>query len=188
MVLDAIKSTVTCSGLPHIKECTLVAPPTQMERYWTLMWDYIPMDSIARPLAGCTYLTVNDGISPCIAPPRVTSFQCTSSATHFTLSCNSTDSPVTSVTWVKDGTNLTIDGTLYQPIQTETHRRYSVCTNTLVSTGNLDSMVGNHIRIVSNSFGSSSQSIVIAGMHVQCCLQSGIVYSFWLVDAYWHRM
>ena len=116
-----------------------------------------------------------------IAPPRVTSFQRTSSTTHFTLSCYSTNSPATSVTWVKDDTNLTIDGSLYQLTQTVTYRRGASYTNTLVSTDSLDNVVGSHTCIVSNRFGSSSRSTVIAGGLI---LEVSRVYKMCLCNSY----
>ena len=52
-----------------------------------------------------------------IAAPNVTSLQRTNSTTNLTLTCTSTNSPATNVTWMKDGDTLDIDGVMFESWQ-----------------------------------------------------------------------
>ena len=88
------------------------------------------------------------------AAPTITSFQRVRSATHFTLTCTSTNSPATDVTWMRDGYILPIDGVMNQFYQTVTSRRSSTYHNTLVVDDTTDNITGNYTCRVNNAFGS----------------------------------
>ena len=59
-----------------------------------------------------------------------------------TLTCTSTDSPATTVTWTRDGDTLTVDGIAYSMTQTVTDRSASTYENvlTLPATGDISGM------------------------------------------------
>ena len=102
---------------------------------------------------------------PHTVPPRVTSLYRTSSTTNLTLTCTSTSSPATTVTWMKDDDTLDIDGEKYKTYQTVTNRRTSTYQNTLVV---VDDDIENITDIyytcrVTNRFGSSSDYLFVRG-------------------------
>ena len=66
---------------------------------------------------------------PSSAPPTVSSL--TYDSDTQTLTCTSTDSPATNVTWTKEGNTLTVDGTTYNMTQTVIDRRTSTYENVL---------------------------------------------------------
>ena len=79
------------------------------------------------------------------------------------LICTSTHSPATTVTWMRDGHPLTIDGTTYQLMQTVTNRRESTYENVLTINDQLSS-VGHIFRCtVINVLGSSSEELQALG-------------------------
>ena len=102
------------------------------------------------------------------AAPSVTSFQSTSSTTNLTLTCTSTNSPATNVTWMKDGDTLDIDGVKYKTYQTVTNRRTSTYQNTLVvdNDDDIENITGNYTCRVSNKFGSSSRDLTVRGTYI----------------------
>ena len=65
------------------------------------------------------------------APPTVTSLNF--DPVGVVLTCISTGSPATIVTWMREGEELTIDGTVYTATQTVTNRRESTYENVLTS-------------------------------------------------------
>ena len=97
------------------------------------------------------------------AAPRVTRLYRTSSTTNLTLTCISTNSPATNVTWMKDGDTLDIDGVKYKTYQTVTNRRTSTYQNTLVVDDDIENITGNYTCRVTNRFGSSSSDLTIRG-------------------------
>ena len=72
-----------------------------------------------------------------------------------TLTCTSTGSPATTVTWTKDGDTLTVDGTTYSMTQNVTDRSASTYENvfTLPATGDIS---GTYSCQVGNALGNSS--------------------------------
>ena len=97
------------------------------------------------------------------AAPNVTSLQRTRSTTNLTLTCTSTSSPATNVTWMKDGDTLDIDGVKYKTYQTVTNRRESTYQNTLVVDDDIENITGNYTCNVTNRFGNSTSDLTITG-------------------------
>ena len=87
------------------------------------------------------------------APPAVSNL--TYDSASRTLTCTSTDSPATTVTWTKDGDTLTVNGTTYNVTQTLADRRTSTYENvlTLPTTGDISGMYGCQ---VGNALGDSN--------------------------------
>ena len=83
--------------------------------------------------------------------------------TH-TLTCVSTGSPATTVSWVKDGVPLSIDGSTYQLTQTITDRVSSTYSNVLtVSETAPTGIAGTYTCTVSNDLGSESINLTVVG-------------------------
>ncbi len=77
----------------------------------------------------------------------------------FTLTCTSTGSPATTVTWMKDGSPLVIDGTTYSMEQTVTGRSTSIYDNVL-TIGDRGSSFGTYSCEVTSALGSSGPTSV----------------------------
>ena len=87
----------------------------------------------------------------------------TFNATTRTLTCISMGGPATDVTWRMGGSELTVDGSLYQFMQTLTDRTTSTYTNvlTIVST-DLTTIIGSNFTCeVENTRGRGSMNITI---------------------------
>ena len=84
---------------------------------------------------------------------------------HRTLTCESTGSPATSVSWMKDGDLLTTDGpTGYILTQTVTDRPSSTYSNVLtVSETTTGGVASTYTCIVANDLGSHARKIVAIG-------------------------
>ena len=83
----------------------------------------------------------------------------------YTLTCVSTSSPPTIVSWDKDGVPLSIDGSTYQLTQTITDRATSTYSNVLtVSETAPMGVAGNYTCNISNQIGSSTEKISVVGM------------------------
>ena len=82
-----------------------------------------------------------------------------------TLTCVSTVSPATTVSWMKDGQPLTVeDSTYYTLTQTVTDRATSTYSNVLtVSEEVPGSVAGTYNCTVSNELGSDSREVVAVG-------------------------
>ena len=100
------------------------------------------------------------------AAPHVTSLQRTNSTTNLALTCTSTYSPATDVTWMKDGDVLDIDGVKYKTYQTVTDRQNSTYQNILVVDDDIENVTGNYTCQVTNRFGSSSRDLTIRGSYI----------------------
>ena len=98
-----------------------------------------------------------------IAAPRVTSLQRTNSTTNLTLTCTSTFSPATNVTWMKDGDVLNIDGVKYKTYQTVTNRQNSTYKNILVVDDVIENITGTYTCNVTNRLGNSSNILTVRG-------------------------
>ena len=80
-----------------------------------------------------------------------------------TLTCVSTGSPATTVSWEKDGVPLSIDGSTYQLTQTVTDRTTSTYSNVLTVSETVP-IAGSYICSISNEIGSTSSSVIVEGM------------------------
>ena len=81
-----------------------------------------------------------------------------------TLTCTSIGSPATTVSWVKDGVPLSIDGSTYQLTQTITDRVSSTYSNVLtVSETAPTGIAGTYTCTVSNDLGTDSSSVTAVG-------------------------
>ena len=81
-----------------------------------------------------------------------------------TLTCVSTGSPPTRVVWMKDGLNLTTDGSHYSLSQTVTDRAASTYSNVLtVKQSTPGGVPGTYTCIVSNDLGSVNMTRVAVG-------------------------
>ena len=102
-------------------------------------------------------------INSVTATPRVTNLRRTSSTTNLTLTCTSTYSPATTVTWMKDGDTLDIDGVKYKTYQTVTSRQSSTYQNVLVVDDVIENITGTYTCKVTNKFGSSNRVLTVRG-------------------------
>ena len=72
-----------------------------------------------------------------------------------TLTCTSTRSPATNVTWMREGVELTTDGTVYTATQSVTNRRESTYANMLTIATVDDTTVGTYSCSVTNTLGTA---------------------------------
>ena len=98
------------------------------------------------------------------AAPLVTALEHTISSSLYTLTCTSTGSPPTTVTWTKDGETLITDGTTYSLTQTLVNRVTSTYNSTLTVEASFADILGEYSCSVMNSIGTSNvQQIKIQG-------------------------
>ena len=90
------------------------------------------------------------------AAPHVMAMQHNISSSLSTLTCTSTGSPPTNVTWMKDGETLITNGTTYSLTQTLVDRVNSTYKNTLTIEANVEYVVGEYSCKVANSIGTSN--------------------------------
>ena len=113
--------------------------------------------------------------SPTTEPPSITNL--TYQKESRTLTCMSTGSPATTVSWMKDGQPLTIDGSIYHLTQTVTDRVSSTYSNVLtVSEAAPSGVAGTYNCTVTNELGSDSREVVAVGRS----LPRAMDYSFLL--------
>ena len=94
-------------------------------------------------------------------PPTITDL--TYDEESRTLTCVSTGSPATTVSWMKDGLSID-DSTHYTMTQTVTDRASSTYSNVLtVSEGAPGGVAGTYTCTVSNELGSDSKVLVAVG-------------------------
>ena len=84
-------------------------------------------------------------------------------ATTRTLTCISMDGPATNVTWKMGGSELTVDGSMYQFMQTLTDGTTSTYTNVLtIVSSDLTTIIGSNFTCeVENSRGRAAMNITI---------------------------
>ena len=86
---------------------------------------------------------------------------------YLTLNCTSTGSPATTVIWTLNGTELTIDGTIYHQTQSVIDRRRSTYENLLNVSITTDTTPGIYGCTVTNRLGiSNMETIMVKGMVV----------------------
>ena len=90
-------------------------------------------------------------ISP--APPTIMGL--TFDPITMTLTCISTGSPATIVTWIREGEELTTNGTVYTATQAVTNRRESTYENVLTIATIDATTVGTYSCSVENTLGTS---------------------------------
>ena len=94
-------------------------------------------------------------------PPRITHLGFTHGHISSTLTCISTGSPATNVTWMRDGQPLTIDGSTYQMTQTVANRRLSTYENVLIINRAPSDIIGNTYNCtVINALGRASKTLI----------------------------
>ena len=104
-------------------------------------------------------------VLPRTAPPQVSNFMFTFGSSSSNLTCTSTGSPATTVTWMRDEQPLTIDGITYQLTQTVTDRAESSYENVLTIEEALSTVVEHYYScIVSNMNGNASEHINLTGV------------------------
>ena len=69
------------------------------------------------------------------AQPTIVSLTSASLGSFTTLTCTTTGSPTTTVTWTRDGQPLTVDGHTYNMVQRVTNRAASTYDNLLIVSG-----------------------------------------------------
>ena len=124
---------------------------------------YCPSKLMTLPVGGTTlYLTLNT--SPLSAKPSIVALTSQCSASSSTLTCTSTGSPATTVSWTRNGQPVTIDGNTYQLTQTVTNRTSATYENVLTINQPWASILGSTFNCtVTNTLGSGSDSIQVAG-------------------------
>ena len=90
-----------------------------------------------------------------VATPSVTNL--TYNSERRTLTCVSTGSPATTVSWTKDGDKLTVDGTTYRMTQTVEDRTTSTYENVLALSGD---DAGVYKCTVVNALGASTAETI----------------------------
>ena len=107
------------------------------------------------------------------APPTVVSsttndleFATGTSSSSSALTCTTAGSPPTTVSWIRDGQPLTIDGDTYQMTQTVINRASATFENVLTINQPLASIVGSTFTCtVTNVLGSdTSDGLQVSGM------------------------
>ena len=99
------------------------------------------------------------------AKPSIVALTSQSSASSSTLTCTSTGSPATTVSWTRNGQPVTIDGNTYQLTQTVTDRAASTYDNVFTINQPLARILGSTFTCtVTNIFGSvTSDGVQIRG-------------------------
>ena len=118
-------------------------------------------------------------LSPAIDPPSISDL--TYQEENCTLTCVSTGSPATTVSWMKDGQPLTIDGSTYHLTQTITDRSSSTYSNVLtVSETAPSGVAGTYNCTVTNELGSVSSDVVAVGKGSCSNLKLSLILCYFL--------
>ena len=122
------------------------------------MLGYIPMVSM---VSDSTFKHLLSWHHPCTDPPTIMNL--TYHEENLTVTCVSTGSPATTVSWMKDEMPID-DSTHYTHTQTVTDRASSTYSNVLtVSEGAPGGVAGTYTCNVSNELGSDSDEVVAVG-------------------------
>ena len=93
------------------------------------------------------------------APPNITNLGFFHGDMSSTLTCISTCSPATNVTWMRDGQQLSLNDT-YKQMQTVTERRLSTYSNVLVINAPTSDIIGHtYSCTVINALGTVSEAL-----------------------------
>ena len=102
------------------------------------------------------------------APPIITHLGFAHGSMSSNLTCISTGSPATNVTWMRDGQPLTLNGRTYQMTQTVTNRRDTTYENVLT----INAVSGIYRRTytctVLNALGSDSKTLTACKVIGSC--------------------
>ena len=105
-----------------------------------------------------------------LAPPRITSLVFTPGLPLSTLTCISTDSPATTVTWMRDGQPLVVDGSTYQLSQCVISRTQSTYENVLtINMSLLNIITHKYICSVANVLGTATKELELTGNYIEFC-------------------
>ena len=105
------------------------------------------------------------------APPSITHLGFMYGSTSSTLTCISTGSPATNVTWMRDGQPLTLSGSTYQLTQTVANRKLSTYENVLIINCATPDIIGNTYNCtVVNALGKVSRTLTACkqSVHTLC--------------------
>ena len=84
----------------------------------------------------------------------------------YTLTCTSSGSPPTSVTWTRNGVTITADDDQYKATQQLVNRTETIYNNLLTISGSFEDAIGDYSCSVENSIGASNMvNRTIKGMH-----------------------
>ena len=126
------------------------------------MLDYIPMSLV---VSDSTFVHPVLLYPTSTEPPTITDL--TYDEESRTLTCVSTGSPATTVSWMRDGLSID-DSTGYTHTQTVTDRANSTYSNILRATeGTPGGVAGTYTCTVSNELGNSTREVVAVGLF--CC-------------------
>ena len=92
------------------------------------------------------------------AQPTVMSLKSANLSSFSTLTCTTTGSPATTVTWTRDGQPLTVDGSTYNMVQIVTNRAASTYDNVLIVSG--PALGSTFTCTVTNVFGSATSNSI----------------------------
>ena len=126
------------------------------------MLDCTQTTSVVSDYSVCTFMCPISLYSSSPVPPTITDL--TYDEENCTLTCVSTGSPATTVSWMKNGLSID-DSTGYTHTQTVTDRANSTYSNVLtVSEGATGGGVaGTYACTVSNELGNSTREVVAVG-------------------------
>ena len=114
-------------------------------------------------------LVVKEYVAPSPDPPRITHLGFTYGHMSSTLACISTGSPATTVTWMRDGQPLTIDGRTYFLTHTVNYGRSSTYENVLTINAAVSSIYRHaYTCTVVNALGTASE-ILTASKTIGLC-------------------
>ena len=103
------------------------------------------------------------------APPSIIHLGFTYGFISSTLTCISTGSPATNVTWMRDGQPLTLNGSTYQLTQTVANRKLSTYENVLTINRATSDIIGNIYNCtVINALDKVSRTLIACMCIVLC--------------------
>ena len=162
---------------PQLKAYILVPFLTITTTSYLSMWDSILSHSmVTHHITHCVHLF--SVFLPQTVTPTISSL--TYQEENCTLTCVSTGSPPTVVSWMKDGENITIDGHHFSLSQTITDRLSSTYSNTLtVREGVTGGVTGIYNCRVSNVLGS--ETATVGEWNLMCSVVLNILGPHWSV-------
>ena len=121
---------------------------------------------------GIANMTVILSLLFSIAPPAVAPPFHVPSSSQFILTCLSSGSPATIVTWARDGTQVSPDGSTILQTQVITNRATATYENILTLSLQPTDLVGSYSCRVDNTLGTSgfSEALTIYGKGLSVCI------------------